>query len=188
MSKLFRTVITLAVGYVAFTGCLRPATADDSGMGWPSTWAAPLPAGIANLQPPADFTRTACDPTGHCARLHVVAQVQDSVQMRTYASVTCYSSTVASTPCAALQGSATLGCTRDNGAGADCSAFSGVKSCGARYGAAACPAVLSVVTPWVALAAPPTSRWWDGASFQFTTGAAGGGTPTISGASPTFIF
>lgn len=145
-------------------------------------WTAPQPHYIANI---SDATYTECDMTGgHCARLHVVLQTQDATQLRSFASITCYSAS-GDSACAALSGSAFLNCTGLGGT--DCGVDGPVVKCGAMYGKPACPKVLSVVSPWYRLPVQ-TQTYSAAATFAFTTGAAGGGTGGISARTPDVNF
>ena len=145
-------------------------------------WTAPQPHFIANIN---DVTYTECDMTGgHCARLHVVLQTQDAAQVRSFASITCYSAS-GDFACAALSGSAFTNCTGLNGT--DCGVDGPVVKCGAMYGKPACPKVLSAVSPWYRL--PVQTQTYSAAStFAFTTGATGGGTGGISARTPDVNF
>lgn len=152
----------------------------------PRAYTAPVQTqSISNL---SDATVTRCDATGgHCARLHVVVQadVSSSPQrIRSFASITCTSAS-GDFACAALQGSTWLNCTAPGGS--DCSTDGPIVSCGSKYGKPACPSVLSTVTPWYSV--PLQSQQYSGAAtFVFTTGAAGGGSPGIGTATATFGF
>lgn len=169
MLRLFQ--LTLLAGALLAMPLIHPAASS----------AAPAPASIANI---IDATGTACDPTGHCARLHVVIQVQDALRIRSFASVTCYSGS-GDFPCAGFQGSTWLNCTATGGI--DCSVDGPIRQCGARYGAPACPLAFVLVTPWKTL--PTQSNRYSGAaSGLYTTGAPGGGTRGVSAVTPDIGF
>lgn len=175
------TAAWAALGMVVLMATLAP-----SGMGWPGTdsnqWervAYAAPVQINAIQNLVDNTGTACDPTGHCARIHVVVQRQDGVQGRAFASITCYDSVRSSFACAGLTGFAQLNCNLPDGT--DCTQFGGQASCGRLVGPnnpgpATCPTVLSTTSPWFRAPSGVHPIANARGAFSIVTGAAGGGT------------
>ncbi len=141
----------------------------------PADAAAPVHVNSVGNVVGTDVTTHRCDATGgHCARLHVVAQLLDGAKLRGYASVQCYLAGGVDFNCASVQGSTWMTVVKT---GVD---FEGpITSC------TPCRAALSAVSPWILLSYL-SETFQQGAAFEVVTGAAGGGSVGISTAGPEF--
>jgi hypothetical protein len=161
-------------------------SAPDCGLCWYPLVSPVHTTAVMNI---ADVTSFVCDATGgHCARLHVVAQEQDSAdgstrQARSFSSITC-TDAHGDHACASISGSTWINC---DDRGVDCGVDGAVYKCGARWSKPTCPSVVNLASPWL-LGKFFTVQISAAGAFAFTTGATGGGEPGISGVTQTFQF